>query len=246
MADRFCKVLVLLFLFSLNGLAQRVLPDTLTPVLNRPPQWVVKFAPLSLIDLDNTIQFGAERLLGRKHAIQAEFGYGWQALNLYPYRRDDYDDFEVWRGRLEWRRYSGRYRSNRRPHYATPPIGRYIAVETFFKQLTVLETTAVGRECLDGTCAYFQQGTFPMYRTVWGAHFKLGRQFVLSIPGENRLLLDFYMGLGFRTLSLFRFSNPANGNDNIVRSTGSVFGWDAGQAGSRLSGTLGIKLGYVL
>lgn len=243
MANRFLQALLLSLLLPLAGVAQPLLPDTLTPVMNQPARWVVKFAPLALFDPDNTIQFGAERLLGGKHAVQAEFGYGWQAINLYPYRRDDYDAFEIWRGRLEWRRYSGRYRSSRRPHYATPPIGRYFAVETFFKQLTVLETTAVGRECEDGTCAYFERGTFPMYRTVWGAHFKLGRQFVLSMPGENRLLLDFFMGLGFRSIAPFRFQNA--GNDDVIRSDGFDV-WGFNQKGLRLSGTLGLKLGYVL
>jgi hypothetical protein len=243
MTARCLKVLVVLFLLPLNALAQSFLADTLTPVMKHPPHWVVKFAPLALFDPDNTIQFGVERLLGGKHTIQGEFGYGWQAINMYPYRREEYENFEVWRGRVEWRRYSGRYRSFRKPHYATAPIGRYFAVETFFKQLTVLDNTAVGRECADGTCAFFERGTFPIYRTVWGAHVKLGRQFVLSIPGKNRLLLDFFIGLGFRSVTPYRFNNSQN--EDVIRSTGLAF-WNSQQEGLRPSGTLGIKLGYVL
>ena len=243
MARRFLQGLVVSFLVPMNVLAQLVLPDTLTPVMNHAPHWVVKFAPLALFDPDNTIQFGVERLFGTRHTVQGEFGYGWRAINMYPDRRDDYENFEVWRGRAEWRRYSGRYRSYRRPHYATPPIGRYFALETFFKQLTVLENTTVGRECVDGTCAYFERGTFPLYRTVWGIHCKFGRQFVLTMPGDNRLLLDFFFGMGFRNLTPYRFNNSTN--EDVIRSTGFGF-LDSRQGGLRPSATIGIKLGYVL
>ncbi|WP_421830544.1 hypothetical protein [Larkinella sp.] len=244
MKYRFLPVFVGLFWLPLSALAQSLLlPDTLTPVLNHPPRWVVKFAPLALFDLDNTVQFGAERLFGGRHTVQAEFGYGWKAINLYPDRRDDFENFEVWRGRAEWRRYSGRYRSYRRPHFATPPIGRYFAIETFFKQRTVLENTSVGRECVDGTCAYFERGTFPMYRTVWGVHGKFGRQYVLTMPGDNRLLLDFFVGLGFRNVSPYRFTNSTN-DDVITPNTFST--WNTRQGGLFPSATLGLKLGYVL
>ncbi|RCR70867.1 hypothetical protein [Larkinella punicea] len=244
MKHRFLIVFVWLFWLPLNALAQSLmLPDTLTPVMNHPPRWVVKFAPLALFDLDNTVQFGAERLFGGRHTVQAEFGYGWKAINLHPERRSDFENFEVWRGRAEWRRYSGRYRGYRRPHFATPPIGRYFAIETFFKQRTVLETTAVGRECVNGTCAYFERGTFPMYRTVWGVHCKFGRQYVLTMPGDNRLLLDFFVGLGFRNVSPYHFLNSTN--DNVI--TPNTFGtWNTRQGGLFPSATLGIKLGYVL
>lgn len=243
MRHHFWKGLVLALMLPLSGPAQFLLPDTLTPIMNHPPRWVVKFAPLALFDPDNTIQFGVERLFGTRHTVQGEFGYGWKAINMYPARREDYENFEVWRGRAEWRRYSGRYRSFRRPHFAQVPIGRYFAIETFFKQFTARQTTAVGRECVDGTCAYFEQGTFPIYRTVWGLHAKFGRQFVLTMPSDNRFLLDFFIGFGFRNLSPFRFNTASN--DDVIRSTGFLF-WNTQQGGLRPSATLGIKLGYVL
>ncbi|RRB06537.1 hypothetical protein [Larkinella rosea] len=242
MTHRFLKKL-LLVLLPLHSLAQvLLLPDTLSPVMKHEPRWVVKFAPLALFDTDNTIQFGAERLFGTRHTVQAEFGYGWKAINMYPSRREDYENFEIWRGRAEWRRYSERYRGFRRPHYAVPPIGRYFAIETFFKQITTLQNTSVGRECVDGTCAYFERGIFPIYRTVWGIHAKFGRQFVLTLPSDNRFLLDFYVGFGFRSLTPYRFNST---NEDVIRSTGFLF-WSNQQGGLRPSATLGIKLGYVL
>ncbi|WP_460636286.1 hypothetical protein [Larkinella harenae] len=247
MITRFSKVICFLLFFPLNGMAQFFLPDTLTPFLDHPPRWVIKFAPLALFDVDNTIQAGAEMLLGthRRHSLQGELGYGWQALNMYAYRRSDFDNFEVWRGRFEWRRYSGRYRASRQPHFATPPIGRYFAVETFYKQVSAVTTTAIGRECADGTCAYFERGTYPVSRTVWGIHAKFGRQFVLSMPGKNRLLLDVFWGLGFRYLTPYRFRRPPN--EDIIRFTDFTIGrLTVREEGVRPSGTVGLKLGYVL
>ncbi|WP_128543973.1 hypothetical protein [Larkinella soli] len=234
-----------LVLLAAGGLhAQSLAVDTLAPQMPRPPKWVVKPAPLALFDPHNTIQAGAERLLGGRHSVQGEFGYGWQGINLYPDLRDDYDRFEVWRGRAEWRRYSGRYRSHRKPHFATVPLGRYIAVEVFYKQISTLQNTAVGRECVDGTCAFFERGTFPISRTVWGSHFKIGRQFVMTMPGDNRWVLDFYMGLGFRSVNSPRISGTP---EEVVRDISLPLNlWDTGERGLRLSGTLGLKVGYIL
>ncbi|MFC5408776.1 hypothetical protein ACFPMF_05625 [Larkinella bovis] len=240
MAKRFKWLLLLVF--PLSTLAQSLQTDTLRPVLNHRPRWVIKAAPLALFDIDNTIQAGAEWLLGRRYSVQAELGYGWRGINLYPDRRDDYEKFEVWRGRAEWRRYSGRYRGFRKPHFAVPPIGRYFALETFFKQVTTLQTTTIGQECVDGTCAYFQRGTFPMYRTVWGIHAKFGRQYVLTMPSDNRFLLDFFVGLGFRHLTPYRFSTTS---EDVFEFTNTGL-WSRHYQGILPSATIGIKLGYVL
>ena len=83
------SLLAFTLLGSLVTQAQTLTPNpdqsTITkPTYNEPDRnWVVKVAPLSLLDPDNTIQIGVERLLGRQHAVQAEFGYGWQAINLW-------------------------------------------------------------------------------------------------------------------------------------------------------------------
>lgn len=245
MVNRIQKSLFLCLLISLSTQAQSLQTDTLRPILNHPPRWVLKVAPMALFDLDNTIQVAAERLLVGRHSLQAEFGYGIQALNLYSYRREEYENFEVWRGRFEWRRYSGRYRLYRNPHFSEPPIGRYFAVETFFKQLTVLNNMAVGRDCVDGNCAYFQRGIYPMYRTVWGAHAKIGRQYVLEMPSDNRFLLDLFIGIGFRYLSPYRFNNSTR--EDVFRSPDMWFGnTRIRQGGLRPSISLGVKLGYVL
>ncbi|GAB3325901.1 hypothetical protein GCM10027299_24620 [Larkinella ripae] len=247
MTARFWTGFLVLFFVSGNARAQSLQTDTLRPVLDHQPRWVIKVAPLALFDPDNTIQAGAERLLGgrrgrSRHAVQAEFGYGWKGMNLYPDRRDNYQKFETWRARAEWRRYSGRYRSSRKPHFAVPPIGRYFAIETFFKQLSILDETTIGRECENGNCAYFERGTFPMYRTVWGMHAKFGRQYVFTMPSDNRFLLDFFVGLGFRNLTPYRFTASAA---DVFQFTSSGF-WRARYSGVIPSATLGIKLGYVL
>jgi len=49
--------------------------------------------------------------------------------------------------------------------------------------------------------------TAPMSKHVWGGHIKIGRQFSLS--PDNRLLLDFYTGLGYRRSNVERFGRPS-------------------------------------
>ncbi|MVM37497.1 hypothetical protein GO730_07520 [Spirosoma sp. HMF3257] len=100
---------LLAFLFGgvAPALAQTEKPMPLSSIFAEHSQrWVVKFAPLSLIDPSNTIQFGIERLVGQHQSIQAEFGYGWQGMNLWDVsQRSRYTDMKIWRGRAEWRYY---------------------------------------------------------------------------------------------------------------------------------------------
>src|SRR5919202_6575111 len=88
--------------------AQTIVPNPDSSVSRKEPgsAWVIKFAPLSLFDPDNTIQFGIERRLGNRHGIQAEFGYGWQGMNLWQNSQNKrYSNREVWRTRAEYRYY---------------------------------------------------------------------------------------------------------------------------------------------
>ncbi|QDK79447.1 DUF3575 domain-containing protein [Spirosoma sp. KCTC 42546] len=159
-------------------------------------RWVVKFAALSLIDPSNTIQFGIERMVGQHQAIQAELGYGWQGMNLWDVsQRSRYTDTKIWRGRAEWRYY-----------WHGGPIGSYVALEGLFKQTTANEHGTVGVGCESGPCQYYQMYSAPITKQIWAGHVKFGRQFSLS--RNNRLLADFYGGVGVRWGTLDRFTVP--------------------------------------
>ena len=159
-------------------------------------RWVVKFAPLSLFDPSNTVQFGLERLLGQHQAVQVEFGYGWQGMNLWRSSQSSrYTDTEIWRGRAEWRYY-----------WRGGPIGSYMALEGLYKQVNAYEHGTIGVGCTTGPCQYYQRYSLPITKHVWGGHLKFGRQF--SLMPSNRLLADVYGGLGVRWNTIERASRP--------------------------------------
>lgn len=151
-------------------------------------QWVIKFAPLSLVDPDNTIQFGIERLLGRRYSVQAEVGYGGQDFSFWDTSRDGlYTNKKIGRGRAEWRLYFSREQR---------PLGIYFAIEGLYKRINALEKTVNGIPCLKSPCVPGLADTAPVIKQVWGGHLKIGYQY--SVSSENRLLVDVYFGLGAR------------------------------------------------
>lgn len=228
---------LLLLLSTLTGQAQSLTPnpDSLGYPSDRPRRWVVKFAPLSLFDPDNTIQVGAERLLSRQHTVQAEFGYGWQGLNLWQNSRSTrYRDREVWRGRVEYRYYFNR---------TGAPIGRYVAAEGFFKQVNARESGTAGIGCETGLCQYYRLFDEPVRKYVWGGHVKIGRQFALT--PDDRLLMDFYAGLGFRRSRVERFALPTS--QYYYESAGyTLFDAFSPRQYAVVSVAYGIKIGYSL
>lgn len=200
-------------------------------------KWAVKFAPLSLFDPDNTIQFGIERLFGQHNAVQLEGGYGFQGMNLWQNSQNErYTHKEVWRSRVEWRYYFTK---------TDQPTGRYIAVEGFYKQVNVRESGTIGVGCATGPCQYYQLFTAPLQKYVWGGHVKFGRQFPL-IPNNNRLLADVYLGLGFRVRRIDRFQQPDNQyNQYYYRPAGfTLFDSFSATPYTLISVAYGAKIGY--
>ena len=188
-----------LMLLSLVVRAQQSGPEsTESCCLERDPRWVVKFAPLNLLDPDNTVQFGVERLLGRDQSVQVEVGYGWQGIGLWnTTKQGKYADKETWRGRAEWRLYLGPEAN---------PLGIYAAVEGMYKQINVLETSSNGIPCL-GLCVPGPVSRTPVQKRVWGGHLKFGYQGAIS--HHDRLLMDVYGGFGMRYRRANRPDLPA-------------------------------------
>lgn len=186
-----------LLLGGIRATAQPVTPLPLPSVdTDRNPKWVVQFAPLSLFDPTNTLQFGLERMIGQHNSVHLEAGYGWQGMNLWQTSQSTrYTNTENWRGRAEWRYY-----------WRGGPIGPYFALEGLFKQITAYENGTIGVGCESGPCQYYQQFSTPITKHVWAGHLKFGRQFALS--ANNRLVGDFYGGLGVRWRSLDRTTKP--------------------------------------
>ncbi|MBD2754200.1 DUF3575 domain-containing protein [Spirosoma validum] len=197
-------------------------------------RWVVKFAPLSLLDPDNTVQFGAERLVGQRHGIQLELGYGWQALNAWRSTQNArYSDREIWRGRVEWRYYL---------HQTNRPVGQYVALEGFYKQVNVRENGTIGIGCTTGPCQYYQLFSAPLQKYVGGGHIKFGRQFVFSADNP-RLLIDLYIGLGVRWRTIERAEKSVD--SYYYYSSGyDVFNSFSETPYALISVAYGVKVGY--
>ena len=235
---------LLLLITLLGSLYTSVQAQVLTPADNGPyplryaerdPKWVIKLAPLALFDPDNTIQLGVERLLGQQHAVQVEFGYGWQGINLWQNSQNRrYSDREVWRGRAEYRYYFNR---------DATPVGPYVAAEGFYKRVNARESGTTGIGCETGLCQYYRMFTLPVSKDVWGGHVKIGRQF--SISPDDRLLIDFYTGLGIRKSNVERFGRPSG--VYYYGSAGySLFDAFSPQTYAVLSVAYGFKIGYSL
>ncbi|GAB2535486.1 hypothetical protein GCM10027085_27760 [Spirosoma aerophilum] len=227
------RLVALLTLLSAGPLSLLAQPISRLPTLEteREPKWVVQFAPLSLFDPSNTIQFGVERMIGQRQSIHIEAGYGWQGMNLWQTSTSTrYTNTENWRGRIEWRYY-----------WRGGPIGPYVAMEGLFKQVTAREQGTVGVGCDLGDCQYYQRFSSPITKHVWGGHVKFGRQFFLS--PNHRLVGDFYGGLGVRWRSLDRYVQPAN--YYYYESRGfTLFDPFTNSPYPIISLSYGIKLGY--
>lgn len=229
----------MLFWLLLSGLPPAVRGQSVRADLaesgrsERSPRGVIKFAPLTLIDPANTIQFGAEWRAGRGYAGQVEVGYGWQGIGLWETsKRGTYSDRETWRGRAEWRL------------YLDPDVHRlgiYAAVEGFYKQVNALERSVNAVPCT-GPCGPGPTGRSPVRKQVWGGHLKMGYQNPLTANG--RLLMDVYSGVGLRYRRSVRPDLPTG---VILREEPNLFGSLPAfpiEPTTRFSLSLGVKLGY--
>lgn len=199
------------------------------------PRWIVKFAPLSLIDPSNTIQFGVERIMSRQHSLQVEFGYGWQGMNMWRNHNSEsrYSNLEVWRGRAEWRYYWRR---------DPAPIGGYTAIEGLYRRNTAIEHGSVGIGSPSDMYQYqyYQLYSLPVSNQVWAITLKIGRQF--SMSANNRFLGDFYMGLGYRNSTTTEPNRPEG--YNFYYPSGFLLNPFNLNRQPNLNVSFGIKFGY--
>lgn len=236
---------MLLLLLSLTVSLARSQDSTLT--YNHPSRFVLKLAPLAVLDQDATLQAGLEYRTGRRTSVQAELGYG--GKNLSPFQSDikKFTNAEVWRGRAEVRFYRGRYRTNRKQGLAIRsdfPLGNYWAVEGLFKQINVTTAEYIGQ--LDPvtrvSIIIYPQN---ISRYVVGSHIKFGRQFAFYDPHRrvfSRALLDIYWGMGVRLIT------NQGAEQLTVETCGCGFGRSFTRRGitPAPSLSLGLKLSFAL
>ena len=207
------------------------------------PRVILKLAPLALLlDPDATIQGGLEVRVSRRSSVQSEVGFGYKGLALTSDAKKSFTDWSIWRVRSEWRHYTNRYRTNNRTNIhirSAYPLGNYLAIEGFAKQID-------GTKALftyDGTVS-IPNGQQAISRFVWGSHVKWGRQIAIpgaSIKSLSCVLLDFYIGAGFR------YGNTKNTPDDDD-TCGCGFGPDRFRPGRAIAPSLtaGLKIGFGL
>lgn len=191
------------------------------------PVWVVKFAPLSLTDIDPTVQGAAEYFFRSRMSVQQEIGFmriaNW--INI-----DEKYPRNIFRSRTEIRLYL----SNRK----VAPWGVYLAVEGFYKHMSQQRESEISRG------SYFEIASYRYVKNVTGGHLKVGVQ--TDIGDGDRWLFDAYMGLGLRSIRL-----KAVGEDvvieNLPDSPLDLLNIEDGRSHYTMpSVAFGFKLGYVI
>lgn len=244
---------LLLFAFILLPLA--TLGQDSTIALRRAPRAIIKFAPLSLLDQDATVQGGLEYRTGVRTSVQGEFGYGRKGLSLLHADLDRFVNAEVWRGRAEVRFYNNRYRTNRRQNIAIRsdfPLGNYWAIEGLYKQINLIDqVNTYSAEVSSATGGYVLSGSQRVLisRYVLGMHVKIGRQFAFYDPYRrvfSRTLIDIYIGAGVREARNEVSSRPFNPFPTC--GCGIGIGRSLTNEGTVIlpSITAGLKLGFAL
>lgn len=205
-----------------------------TPVEETKDRVILKFAPLSFFDIDNTIQAGFEiPFSGNRFTINQEFGYGHSVFNPWYIELGDSPDKWTFRSRSQFRFYFHEWN-----------FGRiYVAGEYMRKRVTAKEEMWVGVNCTGNNagCDYFEFRDVTARKIVNALHTKIGWHFYFP----NRVTLDLYVGGGLR-MKTYK-SEPENNGRNVNFEDGRWFGevfWD--EDGPYPSLALGFQLGIPL
>ncbi|GAB2632326.1 hypothetical protein GCM10027035_28290 [Emticicia sediminis] len=206
---------------------------------------ILKIAPLTMFDIDNTFEFAAEHRLGqsKRWTLSEQLGYGAGVANLWGENNDFGPAREHYRVKVEVRRYDKK---------ASNMAGGYLAYELFYKQVNDELNRSVGRECDGGPCAYFETLDYPVSKYVVGATIKVGYQARLRNEDKKKtkFVFDFYVGLGVRRIMIdHKIDGAATQNNSWFGNDGffpfGSFGY-ADRAYNIPHGSLGIRLGYLV
>lgn len=218
------------FLFFPSIVNSQSLNDSLPQKETLNPRIILKWAPLSLIDIYSAVQFALEYRIGGKSAIQAEAGYIFPINISESSIRDNYDNMKGYRLRTEYRYYLS-IKKNRTD-------GFYLAPELFFISIKFDERNAVKIPLNAFGDFYYQEKQFKVNKTIFGYHLKVGYQQLLT----DWLVIDFYAGLGVRHVN---FSSDESLDDWLNKRNSIFFSEDREQT-ERVSASYGIKLGILL
>ncbi|WP_019987424.1 hypothetical protein [Rudanella lutea] len=221
--------------------------------VRKAPGWVVKFNPLAMIDIDSRYQIDVERIVSSRYSIQGGLGYGNERNRLLTQPNNRFPGREVWRVQLEGRLYTDRdlavNRWRRVRTVTQVPLGNYLAINTFYKQVNAPFEGTLARGCEDGGCQFFERYTARAVRYVMGAHLKMGHQGSIRLsPTNDRLLLDVYAGIGIRWRWFRQYGVPdyEDARPEFINTDQDLTSDWSLQKGRFPSLMLGFQLGYTL
>ncbi len=192
------------------------------------PLWILKFAPLSLIDINPTYQGAAEYFFSDKYSLQQEVGYGYE--KLMPFSWEKKTDEETWRFRTEFRKYLPQRRTgfNRQRNY--------VAYEGMYKHFNypVNDIVTIAK------VGYYQNihYRYQFVRDTYAVHIKFGQEEIQT----SNFVVDAYLGAGFRWYNVSRIGDHPTTNDRDVFQAISPMTEGLTKA---ISFSLGFKIGFV-
>lgn len=213
---------------------------------------VFKLAPLSLIDLDPTVQVAVEIPLRPKWTVQQEIGYGKTGLGLFNYQALANLPKTTFRARTQIRYYFSpsltRPGLTRQKIPTQAPTGFYVAGDLLFKNMvykTDREITPPG-----GVTAWPnvpKRATARIRRNAYGLHANVGYQGV-PLRRHPGFLVDVYVGVGFRVISVRQVSGPSVVYSNNTIDEGLRFSRFAPFEGSLRKPSMagGVKIGWMI
>lgn len=176
-----------------------------TPQEDMKDRVLLKLAPLSFFDIDNTVQAGLEiPLSDNRFTIHQEFGYGHAVFNPWYIDWGDKPDKWIFRSRSQFRFYFHEWGTGR----------MYVAGEYLRKMVTNNQMIWAGVNCggNNAGCEYFEFRNVQRRKIVNALHAKVGWHFYFP----RRITLDLYVGAGLR-MKNYKSSPDNVGNFNDRR-----------------------------
>ncbi|MCE7041073.1 hypothetical protein [Dyadobacter sp. CY312] len=163
---------------------------------------ILKWSPLSMFDVDNTVQLGVEvPLPDSRFTIQQDVGYGHANFNIWYAEQGPRPNKYTIKTRTQFRFY----------FHERPRFRAYVAGEYLYKKVVNSDVRWIGRDCSEtGGCSFFENMKVRQGRFVNALHVKAGWQFYIS----NRTTVDLFVGMGGRRASV-RMLTPNVENVNL-------------------------------
>jgi len=214
---------------------------------------VIKVQPFSLAL--NYISIGYEKVIKVGTNLDIEAGYINNAMttnqSFYSYGINSYNGAPFCYGfyiKPGVKFFLGQDFSVKGLKYAHPLKGRYIKLDLAISYLNLRDVTRVIYTNYGYYAGPSGTVTSDISSTAFGGMINYGRQFILG----NVLTLDYYFGLGY-TFQSNGYSNPVylnTGSSSYYRSDDakniSRYGAFARIPGIGISGTMGLRIGYII